>query len=197
MRTASSIGFIIVAAVLFFSPTEAAGCCTDFTCPYCSSSGPACTSDCSRCENTGLCPTCNFVGCNCNAPCRCYSNTGSQCVPGPCCGDADAERAAARARFDEIDTSRDGKIRPGELRAWVRKTFGRDWMDRVPDRGKRGERQVLKRQFDQMDANDDGAIVPRNWIRRYAELVEPAPEIAQRLLDVPLTCPRNPRGACR
>jgi hypothetical protein len=164
LKVCSRIAFVIVFLVV---AGEASACCTSGACSYAVSSSSNCgTSAGCQLNKTPVCPVCNIFGCNCNNPCQCLAATIIQrgvvrCTATPCCGnDAAADRAAAKARFDELDANSDGKISRKETRAWLDKTYGKKWRDNVPNKGKATADQILKREFGRADADHNGVITP-------------------------------------
>ena len=115
MKLTSVVGrALLVAAALILLPGLAAACCTAIVCPYCISSS-------SNCVCGSQMPVCNTFGCNCNNQCGAFTaGTDLKCYFSTPC-ESDAAKADAKARFDEVDGDKDGKITKDEAWVWAQK----------------------------------------------------------------------------
>lgn len=181
------LGVLVVAGVLFAAAGARADCCditTSFFGPKaCNIFGCNCSGPCSNfgytCEHgpitdgavKGYCP--GYTWCDANLFC----GNGTHCEKDPwasdgwgCFPDSLAQSkakpiparkavtvsrptmsAGAAERFREIDTNHDGRLSFDEVKAWAAK-HGTHLSD-----------SELKKKFDEIDANQDGAIHPTEF----------------------------------
>ena len=147
---------LLILAALPLLPSPLAACCTAILCPYCVSSSNSCV-----CGNEM--PVCNAFGCNCNDQCgtfaagtdlKCYAST-------PCDSDA-------KARFDEVDGDKDGRISKDEAWVWASKQKNPPNMSKsdLPEILLASEpkpQEILGAAFDKADADGNGTISPAEF----------------------------------
>jgi hypothetical protein len=151
-----------ILAVLILLPGMASACCTAILCPYCVSSSSSCV-----CGNEM--PVCNAFGCNCNNQCGAFAaGTDLKCyASSPCDSDA-------KARFDEVDGDKDGKISKDE--AWIWASKQKNPLNVSPEIQLASDakpQDVAGIAFDKSDADGDGTISPAEF---DSSLGEPANE---------------------
>lgn len=157
----SAGAMVLISVVAWgFAAVPASACCTVVLCYFCEGSNAGCLGCGSRQ------PACNMAGCNCDNLCGRKTVEDFSCVLVTPCESSDARRQA-QARFDEIDTSHDGKISPDEMETWLHKQKT-SWLERIAKKSlpanleatKANEKALLKWAFDQVDTDHDGFIEP-------------------------------------
>lgn len=162
MKLDSVIGrALLVVAALVLLPGIAAACCSSVLCPVCVSSSSSCVCGSQM-------PVCNVFSCNCNNQCGAFTYaTNNLCYFSTPC-DSDAAKADARARFNEVDADKDGKISRDETWAWVQKqnramvASRGELPQNLTAAGAKPEDTVAFG-FKKADANGDGSISPAEF----------------------------------
>lgn len=154
-------GAVLFLAALVLLPGSAAACCTAVVCPFCVNSSSSCVCGSNQ-------PVCNVFGCNCNNQCGAYSfnNNGLCYFYTPC--DAASAKEGAQARFNQVDTNKDGKISKDEAWVWAQ-------AQKRPLIANKSElpanltapgakpQDVVSYGFKNADTNGDGSITPAEF----------------------------------
>ena len=154
-RALAVAGALVLAWLL--APSAAQACCTAVICPYCISSSSNCVCGSQQ-------PVCNVFACNCNRQCGEWTpnpNTGL-CYFYPECDTASAQ-AEAKARWDEVDTNKDGKVSSDESWAWFDKHKAPVLATGLPKDLQKPDTKredVHRWAFAQVDKNKNGTIEP-------------------------------------